>query len=116
MSREDFQEYWLGNHAQLVKSVAAQIGALRYVQSHARPSKIADGSNAVRKSTIEPFDGITEFWWQSETDLLEPKGSTPAQVMQAQKLLIDDEHAFIDLANSSIFLCEEYEVFSSSDA
>lgn len=114
LSREEFQAYWLGTHAALVKSVAAQIGALRYVQSHAFPSKVADSSNAARNSAIEPFDGITEFWWQAEADLLQPEGITPEQLIKAQKALLKDEHAFIDLAKSSIFICEEHEIYNFS--
>lgn len=114
MSRGAFREYWRGPHASLVKSVARQIGAFRYVQSHAFVSAIADHSNAIRGSTMEPFDGITEFWWQEESDLLRPAGSTLEQVIQAQKLLLADECEFIDLEESSIFLGEEREIFDFS--
>lgn len=115
LTREAFQEYWRGPHADLVKCFAKQIGALRYVQSHALDSKVADASNAIRKSNVEPFDGITEFWWQSKEELQQPTGSTPELVIQAQKSLIEDERAFIDLANSSIFICEEHEIFDYSN-
>lgn len=112
MSREAFQSYWLGQHAKVVKRVARQIGAQRYVQNHTYSSQAADRSNTARGSMIEPFDGVTEFWWQSEADLLQPQGSTPEQLVQAQKELLEDEREFIDLVNSTIFICQEQEIFN----
>ena len=65
ISEEEFHRYWLEDHGPLVKSVADDIGACRYVQSH---TGMADINDMLRATTPfqDPFDGITEVWRESE--------------------------------------------------
>jgi len=108
LSSEEFSRYWLERHAPLVKSVAASLNALRYVQSH---TILPDINQTIRVSrgSQAPFDGITELWWQDAATLGEVLASPGFAA--AQQALITDEATFIDLSGSSLFLTEEHTVF-----
>ena len=105
---EEFHRYWLETHGPLVRSVAADIGAARYVQSHtAEPELNALLANS--RGSGEPYDGITEVWWNSVEEMAASM-STPAG-QDAQRRLVDDEATFIDFANSTVFMTEEHTIF-----
>ena len=104
---DEFHRYWLEDHGPLVRSVAGAIGAVRYVQSHT----IAPDVNAfLRESrgSTEPYDGITEVWWESLA-ALEASMQT-AESQDAQRRLVEDESRFIDFARSAVFMTEEHEI------
>lgn len=106
-SPEAFRERWLA-HGPLVTRLAETIGARRYVQSHTLDTPVND-MLAESRGMGEPFDGITEVWWDSLDDLV-AASQTPAG-QEAMQQLIDDEREFIDLARSSVFMTEEHPVF-----
>jgi uncharacterized protein (TIGR02118 family) len=108
LSPEEFRRYWLESHGPLVKKHAAALRARRYVQSHTTQDDI----NALLRSArnaAEPFDGITEVWWDSR-DALAAVLETP-EGQAAGRELLEDERNFIDLAQSSLFLTEEHPIF-----
>jgi uncharacterized protein (TIGR02118 family) len=108
LSPEEFRRYWLDEHGPLVRKVAAAIGAVRYVQSHtAAPdlNELLRGSRGCE----DPYDGITEVWWQSLADL-EASMQTP-ESQEAQRSLLEDESTFIDFARSRVFMTEEHVIF-----
>lgn len=108
MSRDEFQAYWLDQHAPLVRRLAAATGMSRYVQSHTITSKFSASFAKVRGITAEPYDGVMEGWWDSEEQALAALAVGGAQ---AGPLLLEDERRFIDLERSSIFFTEEHEIF-----
>jgi hypothetical protein len=57
----------------------------------------------------EPYDGITEVWWNS-TEELEAALQTPAG-QQAAARLAEDEARFADFAGCRVFMTREYEIF-----
>ena len=76
VSSEEFYRYWLEDHGPLVKSVANDIGACRYVQSHTTLPEVNAEFEAGRG--LKPaYDGITEVWWASQADM-EQGSATPA--------------------------------------
>ena len=91
-----------------MKSVAAAIGAVRYVQSHTILPDVNAGFRASR-GMAEGYDGITEIWFTDEASLTNALGT--AEGVAASKMLLDDESHFIDFATSSIFMTQEHEVF-----
>jgi uncharacterized protein (TIGR02118 family) len=108
LSPEEFRRYWLESHGPLVKKHATALRARRYVQSHTTQDDI----NALLRSArnaAEPFDGITEVWWDSR-DALAAVLETP-EGQAAGRELLEDERNFIDLAQSSLFLTEEHPIF-----
>ena len=105
---DEFYRSWLNDHAALVKTVASDIGAVRYVQSHTclAPTNLA---LKAARGLGEPFDGITELWWNSEADFLAHM-ATPASLAAAQRLQ-QDEARFIDFSRSSIFMTTEHPIY-----
>ena len=108
VSREEFFRYWLENHGALFTGLARTLRGRRYVQSHAteiEANKKLDGGRGMG----EPFDGITEVWWDSLEDLMQamdtPEGREAAEQLQA------DEAKFVDFSESRLMLTEEHEVF-----
>ena len=105
VSAEEFHRYWLEDHGPLVRSVAKEIGAARYVQSHTVAPELNEVLRASR-GLEEPYDGITEVWWES-TAALEAAMQSP-EGQNAQRRLIEDESKFIDFARSRVFMTEEH--------
>lgn len=108
MSPEEFRRTWLEDHGPIVKRHAAAIRAVRYVQSHTAMDELNEGLKASR-GLEEPYDGITEVWWNSREDL-EASLSTPDGIDAGQALL-EDEKRFIDFSRSRVFITEEHEIF-----
>ena len=108
ISEAEFFRYWLEEHGPLVKSVAHELRALRYVQSHSTAAKVNEGLSQGR-GLGEPFDGITEVWWESVDDLV--AGSASDQGRDAARRLQEDESHFINFSDSRLFLTEEHEIF-----
>jgi uncharacterized protein (TIGR02118 family) len=107
LSLEEFQDYWLNKHAPLVKSVQPILGMVRYVQVHRLPGEMADGMQRARGAP-EPYDGIAELWWESE-ESWRAAGRNP-EAREANRLLLEDEARFIDLARSPLWLNHEHVV------
>jgi hypothetical protein len=108
MSREDFQSYWLGQHADKVKARADAIGMHRYVQSHACDTPMNIGMAAARGG-LGGFDGVMEGWWESEEQAV--AALTTPEGQQAMSDLLDDEGVFIDFARSPIFMTREHVIY-----
>lgn len=106
LSREEFQRYWRENHAKLVASHADALGIRRYVQRHTVSEPVFEKMGDVRGGVAD-YDGIAELWWER------PGRMTPEQVAaarEANRVLLEDEGRFIDLANSPVFFVEDNEV------
>lgn len=105
---EAFYDRWLNVHGPLVKSVAEQIGARRYVQSHKLDTSVNEQLREAR-GMAEPYDGITEVWWDSMDDLIRAAETEEGQA--AMQRLVEDEAEFLDLSKSCIFMTEEHTIF-----
>jgi len=108
-TKEQFQDYWINNHAPLVRERAAALGAVRYVQNHTIDTEMNDMLLASRGMQTTPYDGITEVWWDSMDSFLAAMGEPDAQ--KAGEELLGDEMKFVEFENSCIFLAEVKEVF-----
>jgi len=107
MSLEEFQERWLSVHGPLVRRLRKQMPSMkRYVQSHLIPG---DGSEVLRSSrgAAEPYDGITEVWF----DALEDLGANTPEAVDASMQLLRDEAEFLDLPRCAVFVTQEHEIF-----
>ncbi len=105
LTRQEFQDYWRGTHADLVADRAGPLRIRRYVQVH---TEHLDGLHeAMRRrngGSPEPFDGIAEIWVDSVDDLT----SDDPALRAAGAELLADERNFIDLANSPMFVSREH--------
>ena len=109
MTPEAFRKYWLENHGPLVRRYAQALRASRYVQSHTLDTEFNKLAQLPRGSR-EPYDGITEVWWDKVEDLALAM-QTPEGI-EANQLLAEDEARFCDLPNCSVFFTEEHTIFS----
>ena len=116
LTREEFQRYWLDQHAVLVKAVREQFPQMRrYVQSHTLPddsdhdAMAEEVGDAVRNTRPvgEPFDGITEIWLDESLS-----GPATEDMLKAHRRLLEDELRFIDFSRSTVFHTREYEIFN----
>ena len=57
----------------------------------------------------EPYDGVAELWWHSE-ETWRMAGRSP-ESRNANRLLLEDEARFIDLANSPLWLNREEMIY-----
>jgi uncharacterized protein (TIGR02118 family) len=108
MTQAQFEKRWLVEHGKLVKQHAKAMGMIRYVQSHKIPSESIDEFGKGR-GWKEPFDGLTEIWWES-VESMEKAFSSP-EGQEASKILQQDEEQFIDTKKISAFLSEEKVIF-----
>lgn len=112
MTREAFQKRWLDVHGPLVRKLRKELPMMeRYVQSHTLGGPVGDAvQDGLRASrgTKEPYDGITEVWFDS----LEAMGGGTGEAGRAAgQRLLEDEGEFIDFENSCVFVTEEKEIF-----
>ena len=108
LSLEEFQRTWLDDHGPLVRRLREHLPQMkRYVQSHLIAGGATDAVRASRGSA-EPYDGITEVWFDSIEDMA---GGTGEAALDAAKQLLEDERRFLDLPRCSVFLTEEHEIF-----
>ena len=105
LTREAFQTYWLGTHAPLVASVAAELQIRRYVQTHSLAPQVQAGLRASRDAPPE-FDGVAELWFDS-LEAMAANGARP-QAQAAAALLLEDERKFIDLPRSPLWFSREH--------
>lgn len=113
LSLEEFQAYWLNEHAPLVQRHAETIGLALYRQNHTVDDAMLSPLLRGRLSD-DPFDGIAELGWTSKEALL-GGGNDPA-VRAANRELFEDEKRFIDLGRSPIFFAETHEIVSARQA
>ena len=107
LSPEQFRRRWL-EHGPLVRRLASDLRARRYVQSHTLETPL-NAALAASRGMGPPYDGITEVWWESLDELAAALRTPEAEA--AGRALLEDERAFIDLAASRIFLTEEHPIF-----
>lgn len=105
MSRQEFQSYWLNQHAPLVASFATDLKILRYVQTHTLTDPANQAAQQARGNMEPEYDGVAELWWASEKDLTE---NTNSRAKEAGAALLEDERKFIDLPESPLWFAYEY--------
>jgi len=108
LTPEAFRKYCLENDGPLVKKFAKALRARRYVQSHTLDTELNVYARQPR-GTKEPYDGITEVWWDKAEDLLQALQTPEGQ--DANLTLTQDEGRFCDLPQCSVFFTEEHTIF-----
>lgn len=105
----DFYRIWLDEHGPLVKSLASDLHAVKYVQSHTILPEVNQMLKGGRDGLGEPFEGITEMWWESAEDL--NKALQTPEGRRAAAKLVDDESRITDFGKSRVFMTEEHPIF-----
>jgi hypothetical protein len=105
---EEFYRYWLDDHGPRVRKLAEAINAKKYVQSHTLAPELNQMFRESR-GLAEPYDGITEVWWENLESL--NAGMQSESGIEAHKELLEDEAKFIDFSQSRVFMTEEHTIF-----
>ena len=105
LSRLEFQDYWLNQHAPLVTTFSTDLNIQRYVQTHTIDEKSTSAAQNARGKMEAEYDGVAELSWNDEKELT--KQSSDA-ALEASAALLEDEKKFIDLSNSPIWFAYEY--------
>jgi uncharacterized protein (TIGR02118 family) len=114
LSAEEFRRYWREQHAPLVAARAEALGIRRYQQVHTvEEPRLHAALQARNGGAPEPFDGIAEVWVDS-VEAFRAGGDEAARRAAAE--LLADEHNFIDLPNSPMWLGVEHEIVGLPDA
>lgn len=98
-TKAEFLDYWLNVHGPLVRRLAPDIRAVRYMQLHGDEGELSRRYEALR-GVAAVHDGVAQMWWKSESDRLEA-AATEAGI-EATRLLLEDELRFCDLARSTV--------------
>lgn len=109
MTPEQFQDYWVNEHAALVREVAETCRIRRYIQSPTVDTPANAGFCEARGIPVEaPPDGVAEVWWDSLEDLA--AGFSGPEGEDAARRLISDEAKFCDFATSRAWISEERQI------
>lgn len=102
---DEIQWYWQVQHGPLVRSVGADIQALRYMQVH-RLEHEFNQTFASGRGTKNEYFGHAELWFDlSSEDLSEQR---KRQATSASVLLFEDEAKFIDFSRSALWYGKEH--------
>ena len=112
LSRQEFQNYWINNHAPLVQSVSKDLKILKYHQIHCQDFDFLSGARRAR--VIEgvlphDYDGIAELCWESWKVFKCLSDDQDAQ--KAGKILLEDEAKFINFEKSPLMFSDIKEIF-----
>lgn len=105
LTRAQFQEHWRTSHGDLGVASAGALGYRRYVQSHTADTALNDSLRASRGAP-EPYDGVVELWFDDERAIAATFSSPEGR--KAAQALLQDEHHFVDLEASPIFVVHEH--------
>ena len=108
ISSQELYRYWLNDHGALVLKFAEAIKAKKYVQSH---TVAPDMNQTFRegRGLAEPYDGITEVWWEDLESLRAGMESEAGR--EAHQALMEDEAKFVDFSRTRVFMTEEHSIF-----
>lgn len=102
LSAEEFQDYWVNQHAALVKELQSTIRIRKYVQSYTLDTPLNAEFCKARGIPVEtPPDGVAEAWWDSLEDV--EAGFSGPEGEEAARRLIEDEGKFCDFTTSRAF-------------
>lgn len=106
ISLEAFYEHWRGHHAQLFVTVAEQLGAVKYIQSHTALPEINAGM-VENRGFAQPYEGVTEIWFDDIPDF-----ERGAEILA---MLAEDEEKIADPLGCSVFMTEEHVIFDRDE-
>ena len=104
LTEEEARHYWLTHHGPIVRSHAEATGTLCYRQVHRANSPMDEPTRALRGTEVEPYLGHAEAW----SDRRRTPGTEEAR--RAGAAFVEDEHHFIDMERSTIFLGKEHTI------
>ncbi len=104
LTREEFQRYWRETHGPLVQKHAGALAIRRYVQVHTLDHP-ANSTLQETRGGPESYDGVAELWWDDAESLM--RGFSTPEGQAAGRELLEDEHRFIDVGRSPLWIATE---------
>lgn len=104
LSEDQAQLYWRTNHGPLIRGVAQGMRMRRYLQVHRYEEALEQQLRASRGTTVAPYTGHAEAWFD-RADLL-TIAQTP-EGKQAMAIAVEDEAKFIDFSKSAMWIAKE---------
>ena len=104
LSEDQAQLYWRTNHGPLIRGVAQGMRMRRYLQVHRYEEALEAQLRASRGTTVAPYTGHAEAWFD-RADLL-TIAQTP-EGKQAMTMAVEDEAHFIDFSRSAMWIAKE---------
>ena len=108
LTREEFQAYWGGRHGTLGMERAEALGYSKYIQSHTLTIDLNLALQAGRGAP-DAYDGVVELTFPSLDAIAETFSGREGR--RAARELLEDEHHFVDLAASPIFVVQEHHMW-----
>ena len=108
---DEFYNYWLNNHAPLVKKLSNDLKIVKYIQLHSRKFDFLEESKNSRIINSYPpkeYNGIAEIYCDSWEDLEDLPKTKKAR--KAGKILLEDEAKFIKFSESPMIFSEIYQI------
>jgi uncharacterized protein (TIGR02118 family) len=104
LSLADAQRYWRVQHGPIIRRQAVASGLLCYRQVHRYETPIEEAMRAARGTTVEPYAGHAEAWFDRSHTRASPEARA------ASRRAVDDERNFIDFSRSAIWIGKEHVV------
>lgn len=110
LSRDAFERAFDQVRGPLIAGLQSDLGILRYTQCIREQTQGEDdaalAARIARGGMAPPYDGVAEYWFSSETALIEATRTEAGRV--ALDRLIDQEADFSDPASSPLWLAREH--------
>ena len=101
LSRASFQAYLRDDYARTLVFRAKDLGIARCLQSYTMDDPLNEELQKTR-GTLEPYDGVGEFWWDSKDTLAQ--ALTSNEGMKALREICESGLSFLDSTRSSLWL------------
>jgi hypothetical protein len=108
MSTDEFTARWRDEHGPRIASLQSRLDMLRYVQTHRDThSAAAEASASDKRGGLDhPYDGVEEYWFESESALVATRSNSDA--LRAEAEVTAALAGFVDCAASPLWLAHEY--------
>lgn len=104
----EFAHRWRDDHGPRVAAQQVSLGILRYSQLHRDPdsAELERGARAKRGGMAGEYDGVAEYWFESEEALSALlSGATGGRALAG---LVESMSEFVDLRTSPLWFAHEY--------
>ena len=102
-SFSEVQQYWRQQHGPLVRSFAAPLQVMRYIQVHRIEHEFNPQFAESRGCKVAPYFGHAELWHDQRVG-----GNQIPEAIRASKALYEDEAGFIDFSRSCMWYDKEH--------
>ncbi|MBW2369742.1 MAG: EthD domain-containing protein [Deltaproteobacteria bacterium] len=103
ISAQDFNAYWLGEHAELQKGYLEKLGVRCFIKSEVLPDDPIGQSRMEAYQTKAELYDFVDHWIFNDIEALK-RGSENPEVQAAMKTVYDSEDRYIDTDRSSMMM------------